>query len=109
MNLITAWIKRHPLAAFFTLAYTISWLPWVLGTLAPDSRPFVLYPFVSSGPLLAALVVIPITQGRAGLWALGARLLTWRVGWHWYALALGIPLVVALGAAVLNVVLGAPA
>src|SRR4051812_43836032 len=109
MNPIVAWIKRHPLTAFFVLAYTFSWLPWVLGTLAPASRPFVLYPFLSSGPLLAALIVIPITQGRAGLRALGARMLTWRLGWRWYALALGIPLVVALGAAVLNVVLGAPA
>jgi hypothetical protein len=45
MNSITTWIKRHPLGAFFVLAYTISWLPWVLGTLAPVSRPFVLYPF----------------------------------------------------------------
>ena len=57
-------IKRHPIVTFFVLAYTFSWLPWVLGTLIPASRPFVLYPFFSSGPLLAALIVIPITQGR---------------------------------------------
>jgi membrane protease YdiL (CAAX protease family) len=64
---------------------------------------------LSSGPLLAALIVIPITQGWTGLRALASGMLTWRVGWRWYALALGIPLVVALGAALLNVVLGAPA
>src|SRR6266540_390960 len=108
MNPIVTWIKRHPLAAFFVLTYTISWLPWVLGSLVPASRPFVLYPFESGGPLLAALVVIPITQGRAGLRALGASMLKWRVGWRWYALALGLPLVVALGAVVLNALLGAP-
>jgi membrane protease YdiL (CAAX protease family) len=108
MKPITAWIKRHPIAAFFVLAYTFSWLPWVLGTLAPASRPFVLYPFLGGGPLLAALVVIPITQGRAGLRALGARMIKWRVGWHWYAFALGIPLTVGLGATALNVVFGAP-
>ncbi len=108
MQSIAAWIKRHPLTAFFVLAYTFSWLPWVLGSLVPASRPFVLYPFESGGPLLAALVVIPITQGRAGLRALGASMLRWRVGWGWYALALGLPLVVALGAAVLNALLGAP-
>src|SRR6266540_319132 len=78
MNPIVTWIKRHPLAAFFVLTYTISWLPWVLGSLVPASRPFVLYPFESGGPLLAALVVIPITQGRAGLRALGASMLRWR-------------------------------
>lgn len=55
-----------------------------------------------------SLLVIPISQGRAGLRALGASLLKWRVGWHWYAVAI-IPLAVALGAAALNVVFGAPA
>src|SRR5215216_3012877 len=108
MNPISAWVKRHPIAAFFVLAYTFSWLPWVLGTLLPDSRPFVLYPFLGGGPLLAALIVLPITQGRAGLRALGTRMIKWRVGWQWYALALGIPLTVGLGTTALNVVFGAP-
>jgi membrane protease YdiL (CAAX protease family) len=108
MNTITSTIKRHPIVTFFVLAYTFSWLPWVLGTLIPASRPFVLYPFASFGPLLAALIVIPITQGRAGLRAWAASLLKWRVGWHWYPVAIGIPLIVALGAAALNVVFGAP-
>ena len=108
MNTLTSGIKRQPIAAFFTLAYTFSWLPWVLGTLMPASRPFVLYPFFASGPLLAALVVIPMTQGRAGLRAWAARMVKWRAGWRLYALAIGIPLTVALGAAALNVVFGAP-
>src|SRR6266487_1083503 len=98
MNTITSVVKRHPLAAFFVLAYTFSWLPWLLGSLAPAIAPFVSYPFFTPGPLLAALVVIPIAQGRVGLRALGASMLRWRVGWRWYALVLGIPLVVALGA-----------
>ena len=108
MNTITSVVKRHPIVTFFVLAYAFSWLPWVLGTLIPASRPFVLYPFFPSGPLLAALSVIPITQGRAGLRAWAASLLKWRVGWHWYPVAIGIPLTVALGAAMLNGVFGAP-
>ena len=108
MNTITSVVKRHPIVTFFVLAYAFSWLPWVLGTLVPASRPFVLYPFLGSGPLLAALIVIPITRGRAGLRAWAASLLKWRVGWHWYAIAIGIPLIVGLGAATLNVVFGAP-
>ena len=108
MNSIAAWIKRRPLTAFFVLAYTISWLPWLLGSLAPAIAPFVSYPFFTPGPLLAALIVIPITQGRAGLRALGASMLKWRVGWHWYALGVGLPLAVALGAVALNALLGAP-
>ena len=109
MNAITSPIKRHPIVTFFVLAYTFSWLPWVLGTLVPASRPFVLYPFLGGGPLLAALVVIPLTQGHAGLRAWAGRMLKWRVGWHWYAVAIGIPLIVVLGATALNVLLGAPA
>jgi uncharacterized protein len=108
MNSNIRFVRRHPIVTFFLLAYTLSWLPWVLGTLAPASRPFVPYPFLASGPLLAALLVIPISQGRAGLRALGASLLKWRVGWHWYAVAVGIPLTVGLGAAMLNVGFGAP-
>jgi uncharacterized protein len=108
VNTITSAVKRHPIVTFFVLAYTFSWLPWVLGTLVPASRPFVLYPFFSAGPLLAALLVIPITQGRAGLRAWAGNMLKWRVGWHWYPVAIGIPLTIALGAAALNVVFGAP-
>ena len=108
MNSITSVIKRHPIVTFFALAYAFSWLPWALGTLIPAIRPFVLYPFFPSGPLLAALIVIPITQGRAGLRAWAASLLKWRVGWHWYAVAIGIPLLVGLGAATLNAGFGAP-
>ena len=40
-------------------------------------------PFFACGPLVAALVVIGSTEGRAGYRDLGARLLRWRVGWRW--------------------------
>jgi len=61
------------------------------------------------GPLLAALVVIPITQGWAGLRELGLRMIRWRVRWYWYAVAVGIPLTAAVVAVALIVALGAPA
>ena len=51
---------------------------------------------MAAGPLLAALTVIAISQGRAGLRELGSRLIRWRVGWRWYLVALGVPLA-ALG------------
>ena len=35
-------------------------------------------------------------------------MLRWRVGWRWYAIALGLPLAVVLGATTLNLGLGAP-
>ena len=36
------------------------------------------------GPLVAALVVIGVAEGRAGYRELGARMLRWRVGWRWW-------------------------
>ena len=61
------------------------------------------------GPLIAALIVIPLTQGWAGLRKLGSRMIRWRVRWYWYVVAIGLPLAVVLVTAMLNVALGAEA
>ena len=90
-------VKRHPLTAFFILTYALTWGFLPLGT------------FMAAGPLLAAPIVIPISQGRAGLRELGSRLIRWRVGWRWYAVGLGVPLAVHLLTVLLNLALGAPA
>jgi CAAX protease family protein len=66
-------------------------------------------PFLASGPLIAALIVIPITQGLSGLRELGSRMIRWRVGWVWYVVAVGLPLAVLLLTVGLNVALGAGA
>lgn len=63
---------------------------------------------MAAGPLLAAIVVTAVVDGRRGLHELGRRMLRWRVGWQWYAAALIIPLAVVLGTGALNVALGAP-
>jgi hypothetical protein len=90
-------VKRHPLVTFFVLAYAISWA----------FLPVEAVRFLPSGPLFAALIVIPITQGWAGLRELGFRMIRWRVRWYWYALALGLPLTVHLTYMCLNVAAGA--
>jgi uncharacterized protein len=90
-------VRRHPLITFFLLTYAIAW-----GFLPFGS-------FGAFGPLVAALIVIPITQGWAGLQDLGGRMIRWRVGWIWYALAIGLPLAVFLLIVGLNVALGAGA
>ncbi len=96
--------KRHPLITFFVLAYAISWVGWPL--YAAGVWPI---PFLATGPLIAALIVIPITQGKAGLRELGSRMIRWRVGLKWYVVAVGLPLAVLLVTVVLNVALGAGA
>jgi membrane protease YdiL (CAAX protease family) len=104
---IMSLVRRHPLISFFVLAYALSWWLWPLyaAQVSPFSPDF---PFLATGVLLAALIVISITTGRAGLRELGARMIRWRVNGRWYAAALSIPLAVAVVAIALNVALGAP-
>jgi membrane protease YdiL (CAAX protease family) len=63
--------------------------------------------FMAAGPLLASLIVLGMTEGRSGLRELWQRVVRWRIGWQWYAVALALPLVVGLSAGKLNVALGA--
>jgi uncharacterized protein len=67
-------VKRHPIITFFVLAYAISWVGWPL--YAAGVWPI---PFLATGPLIAALIVIPITRGWSGLRELGSRMIRWRV------------------------------
>src|ERR671921_1332834 len=97
MSRLSSVVKRHPIVTFFVLSYAISW----------GALPFESVRFLPSGPLFAALIVIPLTQGVAGLKELGLRMVRWRVRWYWYVVALGLPLAVVLVTVVLNVALGA--
>ncbi len=80
-----ALLKRYRLVAFFVLAYAISWaieLPLAASKqgLISFPMPFALHYLAAFGPLLSALVVTGLTQGREGLRALFAGLFKWRVG-----------------------------
>ena len=89
-------IRRHPVITFFLLAYALSWgaIPW--------------QSFFAPGVLVAALIVVSLTEGVAGLRAMGSRLIRWRVSWIWYALALAVPLAVPFASIGLNIAFGAP-
>jgi hypothetical protein len=56
---------------------------------------------------LPSLRIPALTQGWTGLRELGSRMIRWRVRWYWYVVAIGLPLVVILLTAGLNVALGA--
>jgi len=90
-------VKRHPIVTFFVLTYAIGW----------GLIPF--WTFQAGAPFIAALIVIPLTQGWAGLKQLGLRMIRWRVRWYWYAVAMALPLGVLVLTAGLNVALGASA
>jgi uncharacterized protein len=96
-------IKRHPLTVFFILAALLSWWVWPLYAL--DLMPT---PIVGFGPFLAALIVLAVTRGRAGVVDLLRRMVHWRIALKWYAAALLLPVAVTLTATAINVlVLGA--
>ena len=102
MSTITAFVKRHPLVVFFILAYALTWPLIPLVSVSP------LWGFPALfGPALAAVIVAAVTDGRPGLRDLLGRLVRWRVGARWYAVALGLPAVLALAAAGLHLLLGA--
>jgi len=89
-------VRRHPLITFFVLTYALTWGPLPIGL------------FFAPGPLLAALIIIPITQGLSGLKELGLRIIRWRVRWYWYAVAIGLPVAAWVLTGALNAALGAP-
>ncbi len=102
-------IIRHPLVAFFVLAFAGAWIVWLPLVLAqngvgllpytiPEVGPYPLsYYFAAlsaiTGPTLAAFTVTAVTAGKAGLRQLLRRYVLWRVGVQWYLLVLvGLPL-----------------
>ncbi len=99
MSRLSSVVKEHPLITFFVLTYALSW----------GFLPIKAFGFLPAGPLIAALIVIPLTRGRAGLKELGSRMIRWRVGLRWYAVAIGLPLAVLLTTVALNFALGAGA
>src|SRR5260370_21746391 len=108
-------ISRHPLLAYFVIAYVGTWaflLPFALSrgvnglALLPFPLPdsaflvaFVLGTF--AGPALASLTVTAATSGRAGVGQLLRRCVQWRVGIGWYLIAIfGALLIVLVGESV---------
>jgi membrane protease YdiL (CAAX protease family) len=104
MSRFTSGARRHPLITFFVLSYAFSWWPSILYAL--DLSP---QPVAGFGPFLAALAVLAVTRGRGGVGGLLRRMVRWKVGLRWYAVALLLPVGLATAATALNVLLGARA
>jgi hypothetical protein len=97
MTTIRAFINRHPVLAYYALAFAISWGGFLMmvgpGGFPGNQEQFeTLLPFVAwamlAGPSVAGILLTGLLYGRAGLRELLSRLLRWRVGARWYAVAL---------------------
>lgn len=83
-----AWVKGHPLLAYFSLAFAGTWLvmsPLVLSGLdlftLPDAASLILFVLSTyAGPALAAFAVTGIIEGKLGMGRLLRRCFQWRVG-----------------------------
>lgn len=90
-------IQRHSVASYFLLTIGISWGA-ILAIVLPGSIPaspadaerlFVpVYLAMLLGPSVAGLAITAVGGGAAALRTYRERLLTWRVGAAWYAVAL---------------------
>jgi membrane protease YdiL (CAAX protease family) len=97
LTTIKAFIKRHPVLTYYVLTFAIWWGGLLmligpggfLGTTEPSEEllPFV-YMAVLAGPSVAGILLTGLVSGRAGLREVLSRLLRWRAGARWYAVAL---------------------
>ncbi len=104
---VRAWARSHGLLAYFALALLLTWLVeapllaarqgWIDGPV-----PMALHYLGAYGPMLAAIAVTFLSEGVAGLRALFARMLRWRVGVGWFVVSLLSPVLlfaIGMGAA----------
>jgi membrane protease YdiL (CAAX protease family) len=102
---LKAFINKHPVLTYYALVFAMSWGGSLLIVGGPGGIPGsseqvqMLMPLVLlalfAGPSVAGLLTIRLVAGRVGLHDLLFRLLRWRVGARWYAVALlSAPLIV---------------
>jgi hypothetical protein len=92
-------LKRYAIAIFFPLAYILSW--WSI--LVPQAHGAI----IPQGPLLAALILCALTEGRAGLSLWWRRIINWRANWLWYLIAPAIIIIFQIGGGLINLTMGA--
>jgi uncharacterized protein len=106
-------VKRHPLIAFFLLAFALSWIFWLplvfLRDTIPATQGLVLLILGSSVPSLLAIVLTAIVLGGGSLRKLLGRLLIWRVDPRWYLVVVLGPAALAGGMVAFNAFVGGPA
>ena len=106
-------MRKYPIAWFYILAFSISWLGMISIVLvsrgiAPLYRPYFLslFIFYDIGPALAAVIVLQVAHGKTEVRGLLKGLIRWRVGPVWYVVAVLGPAVLFLAAQLITKLLG---
>lgn len=90
-----SWIDDHPVAAFFIGACAYTWIvsaPAVF--MEPSWTAMILIYIGSFGPPISAAVVTWLRGEDVRAWA--RQITDWRVSWYWWAVALGLPIALAI-------------
>jgi uncharacterized protein len=90
------WFRRHAVALFFILTYAITWggifavtgFIRFQGQVVPFERILMAFGVMLAGPSFTALALTAIGEGELGFKVLAAYLTRWRVGLHWFLVAL---------------------
>jgi membrane protease YdiL (CAAX protease family) len=106
-------VKRHPIIAFFVLAYALAWIiesPLVFLTDSVTRTQGLILTILSANvPSVVAIGLTAMVFGRGALRKLLGRLLIWRVNPLWYLGVVLGPVALVAGMVGLNTLLGGPA
>jgi hypothetical protein len=111
VRLRRSFIVRHPLVAYFTLAYLLSWaveIPLLAAAQGWTTRtiPLAFHYLAACGPLVAALIVTWMTDGSEGVRRLWRSVARWRVRPVWWLCAVAPLVLFGTAAVVLRFVRG---
>jgi membrane protease YdiL (CAAX protease family) len=106
---VRAWIGWHQLPAFLAVTYAFTWLVQgvvIASGLEASWTQSILIGLGGFGPPVGAAVVIWASGGDLRAWV--GQFFRWRIGARWWAVALGLPLVLLVVGVALFAALGGP-
>jgi len=92
-------IKKHPVACYFILTFSLSWLgAFILvapklfsGQPIPKMDGILMFPLMLTGPVAASFILTFVIEGKTGVKNLLLRIGKWKAPLKWYLIAFIIP------------------